>query len=1027
MPASHPYRRMLGLAIAGSLVIGGLASVPGATAADGPSGTGGSDGVARVSPRDAAMEPGRYIVLLRDPGATQYGGADPRFPATRMAPGGAFDSRSRQVVDYRRHLASEQADLARSVGATPLKSYTVASNGFVADLTGKQAMALSTDRDVLMVSKDVAQHTDTWSTPDFLGLSGPRGVWRRRAGGQGHAGEGVVVGVLDSGIWPESASFRGSRLTRRPKTRWRISRVGQHVRMEKADGGVFLGRCQLNHRFAGSTRSAKKWNRNDCTTKLIGARYYPDGFLAQVPRRARSPHESLSSRDGDGHGSHTAGTAAGNRVSRVRTEGVRFGDISGMAPGARVASYKVCFSDRDEDSGDCFNSAILEAIDDAVSDGVDVINMSISGVTDTVVDPIEIAFEGAAEAGIFVATSAGNSGPVASTVAHNSPWLTTVAGATHASLENTIVLGNGRRLRGASLAQESLPQTRLISAAKAAGKGESKKAAALCFLGGVLDPDKVEGKVVVCQRGINDRVDKSKAVKRAGGVGVILANLTPGSLDADFHSVPTVHISDADSPAVFRYLKRHRREATAALRRGDTTGKRPTPIPQLAAFSSRGPAIANDGDLIKPDITAPGASVLAAVAPPSNEGRSYDLYSGTSMASPHIAGLAALLMGERTDWTPMQVKSAMMTTATPLRGGHGGKVEDPFSQGAGHVDIARAFDPGLFVTSGTADWRGFLAAQGLPTGYAPVAAKDFNGPSFAQGQVTSQTSFVRRLTADRAGRWKVKVKLPGFATRAPGWIASRGKGDRIKLRLDVRRTHARLGRWATGHLELDGPTRLRLPIAVRPVSVKAPAEVEGAGTTGAVDVRVTAGFTGQLGVEVTGLAKAQSFAGTSTAITARTDDAQFFCVQVAAGSQVARFALDAANDAADMDLFVYSAADAACESLTDVVGESATSSADEQVTLRRPAAGHYLVEVDPFSAAPGEPALSWRLDFFDVSPGNQAGGFTASPNPVPVVENRATDFRATWSGLEPDARYLGVLDYDRALAPTIVAVTTFTP
>ncbi|MGA9747758.1 MAG: S8 family serine peptidase, partial [Nocardioides sp.] len=839
MPASHPSRRLLGFAVSAALLATGLAATPGATAADGSSDrTAERAGLSRVSPR-GALEAGRYIVLLRDPGATQYDGADPRFPATRMAPGGSFDSRSRQVADYRRHLAGEQARLARSVGASPVKSFTVAANGFVADLTGKQALDLSTDREVLMVSKDVAQRTDTWNTPDFLGLSGPRGVWKRRAGGQDRAGAGVVVGILDSGIWPESRSFRGSKLTRKPKTHWRVSRVGQNVRMEKADGGVFLGRCQLNHRFAGTTRAAKRWNRDDCNTKLIASRYYPDAFLTQTPRRDRFRHEFLSGRDGDGHGSHTAGTAAGNRVAAVRTEGVRFGTVSGVAPGARVASYKVCFSDRDEDSGDCFNSSILEAIDDAVSDGVDVINMSISGVTDTVVDPVEIAFEGAAEAGIFVATSAGNSGPEVSTVAHNSPWLTTVAAATHVNLENTIVLGNGRAIRGASITQERLPQTRLISAAKAAAPGEDKQAAALCFLGGVLDPDKVEGKVVVCERGINDRVDKSKAVKKAGGVGVVLANVTPGSLDADFHSLPTVHISDSDSPKVFRYLDKAGRRATAALRLGDTTGKRPTPVPQLAGFSSRGPAIANEGDLLKPDIAAPGASVLAAVAPPSNEGRSYDLYSGTSMASPHVAGIAALIMGERTGWTPMQVKSAMMTTATPLRGGHNGKVKDPFAQGAGHVDVASAFDPGLFVTSGTVDWRGFLAAQGLPTGYAPVAARDLNGPSFAQGQVTSETSFTRTLTADRAGRWKVSVKLKGFAHRTPARVVSRGKGDRIKLRLDLRRTDAALGRWATGYLQLDGPTRLRMPIAVRPVSVRAPGEVEGTGTTGAVDVPLT--------------------------------------------------------------------------------------------------------------------------------------------------------------------------------------------
>jgi hypothetical protein len=1011
-------RRALALVTAALLAATGLSTVPAASAADG-------DALQPVQARDTGLRSGRYVVLMKAPSATQYDGSDPRYAATRMLPGGSFDGRSRQVQSYSRHLVSEHDALARSVGADVLRHYTVGSNGFVADLTGKQAFQLSSDRDVLLVSPDVARQADTWNTPSFLGLEGKNGVWAQQAGGRANAGDGVVVGVIDSGIWPESKSFSGGKLTKRPKTKWKITRVGQNVRMQKADGGVFLGRCQLDHQTEAGPRKARKWNASDCSTKLIGARYYPNTFLETVAPSDRSPDEVLSTRDGDGHGTHTASTSAGNPVAGVKTEDVRFGEVSGMAPAAKVAAYKVCFDDDDEDTGDCFTSSILEAIDDAVADGVDVINFSISGVTDTVIDPVEIAFEGAAEAGIFVATSAGNAGPGASTVAHNSPWLTTVAASTHHNFENTVVLGNGKRIRGASISQQKLPQTRLISSTRAAAGDADGDAATLCFLGS-LDPDKVDGKIVVCERGVNDRVEKSKAVKRAGGVGMILANVTPGSLDADFHSVPTIHVSDEDSPKIYRYLARKGGKATAAFKLGDVTGKRPTPVPQIAGFSSRGPALANESDLLKPDITGPGVSVLAAVSPPSNEGRDYDLYSGTSMASPHIAGLAAFMMGERTGWTPMQVKSAMMTSASSLRGAHGGTAANPFAQGAGHVEIRRAFDPGLFVTSGTADWRGFLAGQGLPTGAEPIAAKDFNGPSMAQGQVTSTTSFTRDFIADRAGTWKVKVKLKGFEAKSKKTVVSRGQGDRTSLTLRLTRTTAPLGRWATGFLVLDGPTRVRLPIAVRPVSVRAPAEVSGTGVTGQVDVPIVAGFTGNLDVGVTGLAKAQSFNGTSTNITPGFDDTQYFCVQVAGGSKAARFSLDAANNAADMDLFVYTAADAACEQLTDVAGQSATGSADEQITLEAPEPGYYLVEVDPYTAAPGEPTLSWRLDFYDVSPANQAGAFQAVPDPVPVTNNRQTSFAATWSGLAASSRYLGVLEYAGALAPTYVSVDTAT-
>src|SRR5690349_8883109 len=148
-------------------------------------------------------------------------------------------------------------------------------------------MDLSTNRDVLLVSKEARLSLDTWQTPEFLGLAGKNGAWQRDAGGQENAGDGVVVGVLDSGIWPESRSFRGSKLTRTPKTRWKIARVGENTRMQKADGGVFEGRCQLSHSFAGKRSKAQGWKASDCSTKIIGARYYPDAFLAQVPRGQR--------------------------------------------------------------------------------------------------------------------------------------------------------------------------------------------------------------------------------------------------------------------------------------------------------------------------------------------------------------------------------------------------------------------------------------------------------------------------------------------------------------------------------------------------------------------------------------------------------------------------------------------------------------------------------------------------------------------------------------------------------------------
>jgi hypothetical protein len=988
--------RAVALLSAGAVVGGVLGAVPTATAEP------GSAAAAQQTPT-RQLGAGRYVVVLREPGATRYEGGVPGLTRTKAAGGTKFNARSADVADYSAYLERRQNRLARQVGVEVMTRSTLASNSFTAHLTAAQATDLSADRDVLMLVKDKAFEADTWNTPKFLGLAGANGVWAQN-GGVAKAGAGVVVGVLDSGIWPESASFSGSKLDRNPTGPFAMYRRGNETFMRKADGGVFRGVCQ----------PGEKWVADNCNSKVVGARYYPDAFLDSVKPVDRDPVEVISTRDGDGHGSHTASTAAGNNGAPATVEGQNFGTVSGVAPAAKIAAYKVCFNDTDPDSGDCYTSSTLSAVDDAIADGVDVINYSISGATNTVVDAVEYAFLGAAAAGVFVATSAGNSGPGASTVAHNSPWVTTVAASTHFNFENTVVLGNGAKYKGASISKTAVPSTPLVNSSAVGAAGVSATDVGLCAPGS-LDPAKATGKIVVCVRGVYDRVAKSAAVKQAGGVAMVLANPSPGqSLDADFHSVPTVHLEKASGDAVSTYAGAT--GATAAIELGDTTGAATTPLPQIAGFSSRGPAVANDSDLIKPDITAPGVSVLAAVAPPSNSGRNYDLYSGTSMASPHVAGLAAFMLGVHPDWAPMTVKSAMMTTAYDLKTSTGAANQNPFDQGAGHVDPTKFFNPGLVVTSDEDDWMSFFEGQGFDFGpeVSPMAATALNTPSIAQGQVTASTRLTRTFTGLQAGTWDVDASVPGFtATPDKAKVVIAKAGDSVAVNFEFTRTTADLATFATGFVTLTGPTTVRLPVALRPVSVKAPAEVSGTGASGRATVDVTAGYSGTLTVKPSGLAKANTVA---QSVAAGADYQR--PVTVAAGTKVARFDLDATNDAADLDLYVYKTDDAGTP--TAVAGESATGSADESVTLTAPAAGKYLVVVDGFSAAPGESSIAYRYDEFLVGE-NGLGGLTAQPNPVPVVQGQATEFDAVWSGLG-GGRYLGLLEYDGALAPTYLHV-----
>lgn len=965
---------------------------------------------------------GRYLVMLREPAAAQYDGGRPGLAATRAGTGARFRAGSAAVADYAAHLRRAQTRVAHDVGAAVDRRWTLATNGFSARLTGRQAEELAGRRDVLLVAPERRRHLDTWSTPDALGLSGSTGAWRRDAGGRGRAGGGVVVGVIDSGVWPESASFRGRTLSGTPRTRWQITRTGETVRMRKADGSWFEGRCQLGHQEDGESVRAQRWSADDCTTKVVGARYYPEEFLEEVGEEQRSPYEFLSPRDGNGHGTHTAGTAVGRTVPDVAVERVRFGTLSGMAPGAKLASYKVCFDDADLETGDCFDGAVIAAIEDAVADGVDVLNFSISGATDTVLDPTELALEGAAEAGVFVATTAGNAGPGASTVSHNSPWVTTVAGTTHRTYENTVVLGNGRALRGASVARTPLPTTPLVDSLTVPSRSATPAEAELC-LPGSLAERRVRGRIVVCTRGTNARVEKSEVVAEAGGVGMVLANVEPGSLDPDFHSVPTVHVAKRDAIVLFGYLERAGNRATAALRLGDRTGRALRPLPHVAGFSSRGPALANGSDLLKPDLAAPGAGILAAVAPPSNEGRRFDLYSGTSMASPHVAGLAAFVLGERPRWSPMKVKSAMMTTARRVRTRAGEVERNGFRQGAGQVRAGRLLRPGLFVVSTPLDWRRFTHGQGLDWGQdlEPLAAKELNVPSLAEGEVAGRTSFHREFVAGRAGTWRVTAEVPGFAVSSPRRLVADGPGDRTSLRFEFVRTTAPLGRFAHGHVVLDGPTRARLPVALRPVSVDAPEEVPGSGTEGVVEVPVTAGSTGEVGVDAAGLVPATTETGVAADVRSDYEDEVYFCFFVGEGSRAARFDLEAADDSGDLDLMVIPVDDT-CEEQTGTELLSAGPGADEQVTLLDPAPGWYVAAVDPYRAPDGGGPLGWRLDVYDVHPDLETGELTVEPDPVPVVAGRTSVVEVGWSGLEARSRYLGVLAYEGALSPTFLTV-----
>ena len=959
-----------------------------------------------------SFTPGRYIVTLADPAVATYQGGVNGYSATKPSPGKQLNARSKAVQSYGDHLAKQQEDVAAAAGVKISQSYTLALNGFSATLSATQLAALSANKQVASLAPDEIKHVTATPSTSFLGLDGDNGVWSK-IGGLDNAGKGIVLGVLDTGFAPENPSFAGKPLGTTAGAE--PYRDGATTVFAKSDGSTFTGICQTGVQFTSA----------DCNTKVIAARYYLDGFGASKIGTIATG-EYASPRDGDSHGSHTASTAAGNARVPATVDGVDYGTITGVAPAAKIAAYKVCWSGPDptvETDDGCATSDLVAAIDQAVADGVDVINYSIGGsAAQTTVSPTDQAFLGAAAAGIFVSASAGNSGPGASTLDNASPWVTTVAASSIPTYEATVTLGDGKKYGGASITVDRTAGATplsgpLVSSTSVALAGAAN--ANLCFAGS-LDPTTAVGKIVVCERGSNDRVAKSAEVKRAGGIGMVLVNVVPGSTDLDSHSVPSVHLDAKYHDAVLAYAATA--GATATFTPDNTAGDTP-PTPVVAGFSSRGPVLADGSDILKPDITAPGVAIIADGANAAGAEPTFKFISGTSMAAPHIAGLAVLYLGVHPSATPAEIKSAMMTTAYDTKADDGSAVTDPFTQGAGHVDPTKYFSPGLLYLNDLDDWYSYIQGIGYDVGAEPIDASDLNLASIGIGALTGSQTVTRTVTSTQAGTFTAKASIPGVdVTVSPSTLSFDAAGQSKSFTVTFARTTAPLEQFATGSLDwTSGSTSVRSPLAVKPVTILAPASASGTGTYGSVDVSVTPGGDGDIPLSSTGLTAGTlqpDAAGDAPGHSGSSTEGQTFdySVTVPAGAKFARFDLDAIDDGADLDLTVV-LLDAAG---TPVAGwQSATGSADERVDIVAPEAGTYVATVDVY-AAPAPTA--WDLLTFAVVDGGAP--LTLTPPVLAGTQGVPTKYTASWAGLAPFSSYLGLVGYGDTGAFTAIDVTT---
>lgn len=970
---------------------------------------------------------GVYIVQMKDAPAVAYKGGVAGYQATAPKKGEKINPIAPDVVKYVGYLkAKHDAALAKVGNGQKLYSYGFTFNGFAAKMTPQQAAVLAKDADVVAVNEDEALKLDTSSTPAFLGLTAPNGLWNQLGGPVGSkkgpgAGEGIIIGMVDSGIWPESKSF-----TDRDAT-------GKLVYQQLAG---FHGKCD-----SAETVTDGSWDANLCNKKLIAAQHFNSGWGGDAGVAAELPWEFLSPRDYSGHGTHTASTAGGNHGVQATGPAAPFGTISGMAPRARIAAYKVCWETLDPLVGGCFTSDSVAAIDQAVADGVDVINFSISGTTNNFLSAVEVAFLNAADAGVFVATSAGNSGPTTGTVAHPSVWATTVAAGTHnRNGEGSVTTGDNVTYNGASYSN-ALASSPIIDSVNAGLPGADPVKVELCYGAGdnagvaVLDPAKVAGKIVLCKRGVTALVNKSGAVKAAGGVGSVIYNDPVGATTilAIVHPIPTVHVITASGTAIKSYIASAGAAATASIAQATIVFN--TPAPLTASFSSRGPSAAAAGDILKPDVIAPGQDILAAVAPPNNGGQDFAFYQGTSMSSPHVAGLAALLKQLRPSWSPMAIKSALMTTGYNVLDGPDTNSLVIFRQGAGHVQPNKAVDPGLVFDSNANDWLALLC--GSTTGVNPATcaalatagysfdASDMNTASIAIGDLPGVQTVTRRVTnvGNTAATYTASFTgMAGITTTINPTSLSLAPGQTGTFTVTFTRTTAAFNAYQGGQLTwTDGTHNVRIPMVVRPVQFAAPASVFGNG--GPISYNVKFGYTGPWSATARGLIPATQTPGTvaddpNNSFVPGGPGTVSFDFVMPAGTTHARFSLfdnfTDGND--DLDLVVYRV------STNTIVASSGGATSAEQANVLNPVAGEtYRVWVHAFQTD-GPDAnftlFSWLL-------GNTPAGNMTVSAPASATIGTTGVVNLTFSGLAPATKYMGSVAYTGVTAnPTVVNVDT---
>ncbi|XP_074361927.1 CO(2)-response secreted protease-like [Apium graveolens] len=620
-------------------------------------------------------------------------------------------------------LRIDQAQLMNSFSArnAVVQVFKHGFTGFAAHMSKEEANLIAQEPGVVSVFPDKELKLRTTRSWSFLKLQHylDNPIPETKLQSSTGSGADTIIGMIDSGVWPESKSFNDDVMGPIPK-RWK-------------------GTCQETEDFPASS----------CNKKIIGARYFD-------PR-------NQTCRDVDGHGSHTASTAAGASVPGVSYYGLAPGTAIGGSPTSRIAVYKACYG------GGCAFSSILAAMDNAIHDGVDIMSLSLGSdpyiTVNLWIDTLAIGAFHAVEHGIMVVCAAGNEGPDSSSVSNFAPWITTVAASTiDRHIYANVVLGTNQIVKGGSIQFSGLsdsPKYPLIDGVSAKVKGHniSDELARDCVPGS-LDISKVKGRIVLCFNDMSSGGGKIEEIISQGARGLIVVDDTE-KIESDLTLIghltfPFTNIGSKDGNATLSYIQSNRNPTATIQRSATSPDYKPAPI--VADFSSRGPSYLTH-NLLKPDITAPGVNIIAAWSKmdtefvlPGQAPPEYVVVSGTSMSTPHIAGVAALIKSQHPTWDPSAIRSAIMTTAvqtcsygSPILRLPGLQEATPYEFGAGEVNIEQVMNPGLIYETTTSDYYFFLCNLGYNLSTIKLIAKNipegFSCPKNANKDLISNMNY----------------------------------------------------------------------------------------------------------------------------------------------------------------------------------------------------------------------------------------------------------------------------------------------